>query len=102
MLLEAARVDRQFLPAWSLANFYFRRGDQASFWPWAKRAAALTFDDYRPLLRLCDRFDPQPSEVIARLQGGAPLVRAYVDLLIGEHRLAEAKEIARSLPAAKL
>jgi Tfp pilus assembly protein PilF len=40
-LLEAARIDRQHLPAWSLANFYFRRGDPASFWPWARRAAAL-------------------------------------------------------------
>lgn len=97
MLTEAARVDRQFLPAWTLANFYFRRGDPGSFWPWAKRAAALTFDDYRPLLQLCDRLNPHPAEVIERLEGGPPLMRAYVDLLIGERRPAEAQAVSNLL-----
>src|SRR5262245_6924000 len=53
-LLRAARIDRRFLPAWTLANFYFRRDNRSEFWKWAHRAAALTYDDYRPLLRLCD------------------------------------------------
>ncbi len=94
MLLEAARVDHQFLPAWTLTNFYFRRGDPSSFWPWAKRAAALTFDDYRPLLQLCDRLNPHPAEVIERLTGGPLLMRAYIDLLIGEHRQSEAEAVS--------
>src|SRR5579871_4955673 len=35
-LLEAARVDQQFEPRWTLANFYFRRGDSRrdDFWQW--------------------------------------------------------------------
>ena len=61
-LLQAARVDRQYLPAWTLANFYFRRGDTVNFWPWAARAASLTFDDYRPLLRLADALETSPRE----------------------------------------
>jgi hypothetical protein len=99
MLLEAARVDHRFLPAWTLANFYFRQGDSASFWPWAKLATRLTFDDYRPLLRLCDWLNADPSEVITRLDGGPPLIRAYLDLLIGEHRLEDARQVARILKA---
>ncbi len=96
-LLRAARVDRQYLPSWSLANFYFRRGDAAKFWPWAARAAALTSDDYRPLLRLADTLETSPQVVATRLGGGAPTLRAYLDLLIGAGRLDAAQEIARLL-----
>jgi tetratricopeptide (TPR) repeat protein len=98
-LLQATRVDRQYLPAWTLANFYFRRSEAAKFWPWAARAAALTFDDYRPLLRLADAFEPSPQIVATRLGGGAPVLRAYLDLLIGAGRLDSAQEIARLLAA---
>ena len=82
-LLQAARVDHLYLPAWTLANFYFRRGEEDEFWPWARRAARLTYDDYRPLLRLADALDTSPQRVALRLGGGAPLLRAYLDLLIG-------------------
>jgi tetratricopeptide (TPR) repeat protein len=98
-LLQAARVDHLYLPAWTLANFYFRRGDAAKFWPWAKQAARLTYDDYRPLLRLADALDTSPSRLAARLGGGAPLLRSYLDLLINAQRLDSAREIARLLAA---
>lgn len=96
-LLRAARVDRQYIPAWTLTNFYFRRGDAVNFWPWARKAAARTFDDYRPLLRLADAMEPSPSEVASRLGGTPPLLRAYMDLLIGARRLGAAEEIAALL-----
>jgi tetratricopeptide (TPR) repeat protein len=98
-LLRAARVDHLYLPAWTLANFYFRRGARENFWPWARRAAALTFDDYRPLLRLAGEFEASPRVVVARLEGGAPLLRAYLDLLIGLGRLDSAQEVAELLEA---
>lgn len=98
-LLRAASVDHLYVPAWTLANFYFRRGDAAKFWPWAKRAADLTYDDYRPLLRLADALDTSPTRVATRLGGGAPLLRAYLDLLINAHRLDSAKEVAGLLAA---
>ena len=96
-LLRAARVDRQYVPAWTLANFYFRRGDAANFWPWAEKAAERTFDDYRPLLRLADVLEPSPREVATRLGGSPPLLRAYMDVLIGAGRLDAAQEIAALL-----
>jgi hypothetical protein len=98
-LLRAASVDRLYLPAWTLANFYFRRGDAAGFWPWAKRAAALTYDDYRPLLRLADALATSPQQVATRLGGGAPLLRAYLDILINAHRLNSARDMAGLLAA---
>jgi len=92
-LLQAARVDHLYLPAWTLANFYFRQ-DADRFWTWASRAAALTYDDYRPLLRLADTLEPSPVRVATQLGGGAPLLRAYLDLLINTHRLDGARKIA--------
>ena len=98
-LLRAARVDRQYVPAWTLANFYFRRGDATNFWPWARKAAVMTFDDYRPLLRLADVLEPSPREVATRLGDSSPLLRAYMDVLIGAGRLGAAQEIASLLAA---
>ena len=98
-LLRAARVDRQYLPAWTLANFYFRCGDAAKFWPWARRAAVLTYDDYRPLLRLADTLETSPQVVATRLGGDSRLLRAYMDVLIGLSQLEKAREIARLLEA---
>jgi tetratricopeptide (TPR) repeat protein len=62
--LEAARRDRQFLPAWTLANFYARRNDPARFWPWARKAAEMSYDDIAPLLRLAFGFTSDPRVVL--------------------------------------
>jgi len=92
-LLRAAHYDHRFLPAWTLANFYFRRNNQEEFWTWAPQAARLTYDDYRPLLRLCDALEGDPQRVIARLGASGRLVRAYADLLIREQRRKEAEQL---------
>jgi hypothetical protein len=92
-------VDRQYLPAWTLANYAFRRGDAAAFWPAAARAATLTYDDLRPLLDLCDRMEPNARIALARLGPSARLERAYLDLLIGRNRLETAQEVARLMLA---
>jgi|SRR5579864_16591 len=98
-LAQAAQVDRQYLPAWTLANYSFRRGDAAGFWPAAARAAALAYDDLRPLLELCDRMEPDAGIALARLGRSARLERAYLDLLIGQNRLDAAQGVARSMLA---
>ncbi len=65
--LEAARRDRQFLPAWTLANYYARRHDAARFWPWARQAAQMSYDDIRPLLRLAFGFTSSPEVVLNQM-----------------------------------
>jgi tetratricopeptide (TPR) repeat protein len=115
-LLTAARLDRQYLPAWTLANFYFRRGDRGAFWPWARRAASLSCgreadcgsDDVIPLMQLADILDPgralehltavPPDRIGQRAVGlgDAPrLEHAYLDLLLRANRFDEAMKIAR-------
>ena len=96
-LLEAARIDRQHLPAWSLANFYLRRGDAASFWTWARRAAALSYHEPTLLLRLCDELESRPAVVLERIGDTPRIHRAYLDFLIGRNRLSDAQEVARRM-----
>ncbi|MEO8097070.1 MAG: hypothetical protein ABI811_05170 [Acidobacteriota bacterium] len=96
-LLTAASFDHRHQPAWTLANFYFRGNQSKPFWQWAARAAALTFDDYRPLLRLADAWDSSPPSLVRRLGNTQPLLRAYLDFLIGEHRLDDAQQAANLL-----
>ena len=54
-LLRAAREDQQYLPRWTLTNYYYRRGDTQRFWEWARLAAQTIPGDSRPLIRLCGR-----------------------------------------------
>ncbi len=96
-LLEAARIDHQHLPAWTLANYYFRRNARPQFWKWAARAAALTYDDHRPLIRLAAQFESDAKTLLACLEAGPGLTRAYLDFLIGQGRLDAASEAARVL-----
>jgi hypothetical protein len=97
--LEAARYDHQLLPAWTLTNFYFRQERTDDFWRWAARSATLTYDDFRPLIRLASRLEPDPQIVVDHLGNHPPLLRAYLDLLIGERRLADARKVGQMLAA---
>jgi tetratricopeptide (TPR) repeat protein len=93
-LLQAARVDHQYLPAWTLTNFYFRRTNAGLFWQWADRAAALTYDDFRPLLRLSDQFEPDPGRLLQHFGDLRRLRPRYLNFLIGENRLDAAQRVA--------
>lgn len=52
-LLRAASVDKLYLPKWSLANYYFRRGATDKFWLWARAATQMAYDNLTPLFTLC-------------------------------------------------
>ena len=75
-LLEAARHDRLYLPRWTLANHYFRRGDTAHFWQWAGAAAEMVYDDGTALFRLCGGVQ-EDGRLIERLNIRRPDIRAY-------------------------
>ena len=97
--LKAAEVDHQYLPAWTLANFYFRRGEPAQFWPWAGRAASLSADrladsDLVPLLQLCGGFEADPDRLLAHFAGVRRMRVAYLRFLIAENRLDDAQRVA--------
>lgn len=101
-LLQTAHYDRRYLPAWTLANYYFRRGKADSFWQWARRAAQLNNDNPRPLLRLASLEEPDPKIVLDRLQAGDNIAYAYLDLLIGAGRLDSAQALIPVLMRSKV
>lgn len=97
--LQAAAVNRQFQPAWTLANYFFRRDRRPEFELWAGRALRMSYGDRRPLFDLCWRADPSPS-LVFRNGGERPdLLRLYLAYLTAEGRLVAAGDAARQLLA---
>ena len=97
-LLEAARVDRQFDPRSTLANYYFRRDDPEQFWRWVREALAIGYGDLTTLFRLCWRMSNDPEVIRARALPPAPgVLRSYLSFLLAENRLDAAEPIARQL-----
>ena len=50
--LQAAALDRRYLPAWTLAAFYARQRNTKRAIHWAAIAAPMQYDDPRPLRQL--------------------------------------------------
>jgi tetratricopeptide (TPR) repeat protein len=98
-LAEAEKADRQYLPAWTSANFFFRRGDDPQFWRAAAHAAAMSYDDPAPLIALADRMEARAVKALDRLGDTVRLERGYLHVLIGGARWSEAQEVAARLLA---
>jgi len=103
-LAQATQIDRQFLPAWTLANFYFRQGRGDAFWRWAARAVDLSVDrlaysDLAPLLQLADRVEADPDKMLAHFPSAVRLRPAYLNFLIGSGRLNAAQKVALEMTA---
>ncbi|HTM11786.1 MAG TPA: hypothetical protein VL127_02680 [Bryobacteraceae bacterium] len=96
-LLEAEKVDRQYLPAWTSANFFFRRVNHLQFWRAASRAAAISYDDMAALIDLADHREPNAIAALERLGESARLERGYLHFLIGRSRWREAAAVAARL-----
>jgi tetratricopeptide (TPR) repeat protein len=96
-LLRAAGEDRQYLPRWTLANYYFRRSAVADFWFWAKQAAGMIHGDPAPLFRLCGRV-AEDGALIDRLEIQRPDIRAaYLTYLLRRNRLDLIRPASRHL-----
>ena len=85
------------MPAWTLANYYFRRGDPQQFRKWARRAAELIPGDVDPLLVLCDRMDR--GNALGMLPDQRKFDWAYFDFLIRRDRMEDAERVANTLAA---
>lgn len=97
-MLDAYQVDRTYLPRWSLANFYFRRGNIPAFWTWARSAASMPADEIGALFELCWRVSPNPQNISAQILNEKPeMLRQYVGFLLGKDQPAEVARIAPHL-----
>jgi tetratricopeptide (TPR) repeat protein len=93
--LRAFAVDHTYLPRWSLAGFYFRRGNMTEFWAWARRAAEIPSDSTGSLFDLCWRASPDGSEITRRIVNNNPkLLRDYLDFLLTKDQPSSLAEIA--------
>jgi len=86
-LLDAARVDRQFEPRWTLANFYFRRERRGEFWKWMRAALEVSYGDRRLAFDLCWRMSQNPEEVLAQaIPERHEVLAAYLYYVMDQHR----------------
>ena len=96
-LLRAERVDRQYLPAWTAANFFYRHANDGEFWRAAVQAAAMSYDDPAPLIDLVDHQEARAVSALERLGDTPRLERGYLRFLIDQSRWEEAREVAAKL-----
>ncbi len=77
-LLDAARVDRQFEPRWTLANFYFRRERSDEFWKWMRSALEVSYGNRSLAFDLCWRMTQNPEEVSQAIPERHEVLAAYL------------------------
>lgn len=100
-LLDAARIDRQFEPRWTLANYYFRRQNTEQFWKWMKAALEISYGDRRPAFDLCWRESSDANEIFTRaIPDGHDVTAAYLTYLVEQHRPDAVLPVALRLAAA--
>ena len=90
-LLELAQRDRQYAPAWALANYYLRARRYENFWFWARTAAQRSPGGMRPLFDLCFALTNDASTVLERVVMPRHIVeQEFLAYLLENHRLADA------------
>jgi len=94
-LMRAAKIDRMYSAQWTLANFYFRRGQPEKFWPAARRALRIgdvEAHNPAPLFDLCWNMSQDPATILERAIPDLGAVQArYLEFLVerGRVRVAE-------------
>ncbi len=101
-LLAAAARSQLYQPKYLLAQYYFRRQNEAQFWPWARAALEASWGDAAPVFELGWRMRPDAAWLSANLvPPRREMVRQYLAYLTSrERRDAAAAEARKLLPAA--
>jgi hypothetical protein len=99
--LDAAKVDRTWLPAWTLANFYARHnggpGGNERLWQWARTAAAIHYADRTAVFGLALRVADTPAEIPARLALSPEALRQYLAYLVREGKVEAGEPVVELL-----
>lgn len=95
-LIRAVAVDHDFVPRWTLANYYFRRGDKARVFQWAKKTLSWSNADAIPMFRLCWTISQDSSEILnAAIPDDSDTLTAYLKWLSARDLEAAAPVAAR-------
>jgi tetratricopeptide (TPR) repeat protein len=96
-LLDAASIDRQFEPRWTLANFYFRNEKFPEFRTWLRSALEVSYGDRRPAFDLAWRASSNPAEIAHAIPDRHEVVAAYLGYLLETRREEAAASVALKL-----
>ncbi|MDQ6758236.1 MAG: hypothetical protein M3Z32_00040 [Acidobacteriota bacterium] len=101
-LLHAAGISREYVPRWTLLNFYFRRNDPEHFWPWARRALELGYTDMQPIFRMAWALTSDANHINREMVPDRPVALGqYLVWLTNTGKTDEAEKVAsRLLPRA--
>jgi hypothetical protein len=87
-LLQAARYNHLWMPRWSLANFYARRGNRAEFFRWTRLALERQYDDGAAIFRAAAAEGATPQRMLNEiLPGDANVRRNYLRFLLNRKEL---------------
>jgi len=97
-LLRAYDADRQFETRWSLANFYFRRGDRERALTWSRKTLEFGSGDLSAVFQLLWNVSGNGTEILEKAIPLRSLVLGqYLQYLDGSGRLGEASGAAQKL-----
>jgi hypothetical protein len=110
LLLDAQRIDRLLGPSWALANFYYRQGDEARFWPQARECLRMIgvfgFTTARydpvPVFQLCWNMEANAAKILSQAIPPNPQIeQIYLNYLMKNAKIdAQVALVARMLPRA--
>lgn len=95
-LKQAAEIDHQFKPAWTLANYYARNGEPAKTWPMLERILKLDplGFDLTPVFDLCWRLaGDDPARILSLIPKNGPKPVQYLAFLMATNRTDAALQV---------
>jgi hypothetical protein len=98
-LLAAARMDRDYLPRWTLANFYFRQGNLDALFQWATDGLGVGVGDLTGLFRLLWTATDDSHRILAAIPEREEVRIQYLRWLTREGRLAAGIPVAADIVA---
>jgi tetratricopeptide (TPR) repeat protein len=96
-LLQAAEVDHDYIPRWTLANYYFRRQDRVQFFKWARNTLVWGRGNYAPLFRMCRGISTDEAEILNAAIPSRPEVLSDHLNWLGSQDLDDAAPVAAAL-----
>ncbi len=86
-LLEAANLDHQYIPRWTLAGFSFRHNRREDFWKWTRAALDVGTRDLGALFDLCWYSTTDAGEIWTRaIPDRKEIWNEYLAYLIAANR----------------
>lgn len=94
---KAAEVNHTYLAKWTLANFYFRRGNEGQFFRWAKETLAITPYSPDPVFTQMWLMSPDATRIAAGVPDRPQTLLRYAWFLTNNRRYGSIAPIVQRL-----